>query len=175
MASDSTGTMITVTLSPSSGTLSVGGVAYATYTYGPSPTGKAITVYIIHEPSKQKMFSSSTVVVEAGLPPTPSPPSAMLTVTAKENTATLVKITIYHEGGDDLTFSDLEVQASDQNGTMQIVTMTLTGTGTTLRVGGKATGIYDYGDDATGKAITVYIIHTPSNQKMFSSSGVVVV
>ena len=79
MGSDSTGKMENATLRPSSGTLSVGETLTATYTYGSSPTGKAITVYVIHEPSRQKLFASATVIVQAE---STSIPSAMLTVTA---------------------------------------------------------------------------------------------
>jgi hypothetical protein len=61
---DSTGTMQIATLSPSSGTLSAGGTLTATYAYGASPSGNVIAVYIIHTPSKQKMFSSSAIVVQ---------------------------------------------------------------------------------------------------------------
>ena len=64
MASDSTGTMITATLSPSSGQLSVGSTCTSTYTYGADPSGAMITVFIIHNPSKQKIFSSTTVAVQ---------------------------------------------------------------------------------------------------------------
>lgn len=64
MASDSTGTMLTATLSPSSGQLSVGSTCTATYTYGANPTGKAITVYVIYNPSKENLFSSSSVIVQ---------------------------------------------------------------------------------------------------------------
>jgi hypothetical protein len=56
--------MQTATLSPSSGALPVGSTYTATYTYGASPSGKTITVYIIHKPSKQKMFSNTSVIVE---------------------------------------------------------------------------------------------------------------
>jgi hypothetical protein len=100
----------------------------------------------------------------------------MLTVTAG-NTNLIwhdVKITISHEGGDDLIISDLEVQASDSTGVMHTVSMTTSGGGTTLTVGGKATGTYTYGAGPQDKAITVYVIHNPTGQKIFSSSAVIV-
>jgi len=64
VASDSTDTMIIATLSPSSGQLSVGSTCTATYAYGANPTGKAITVYVIYNPSKENLFSSSSVIVQ---------------------------------------------------------------------------------------------------------------
>lgn len=64
VASDSTDTMMTATLSPSSGQLSVGSTCTATYTYGANPIGKAITVYVIYNPSKENLFSSSSVIVQ---------------------------------------------------------------------------------------------------------------
>jgi len=63
MASDSTDTMITATLSPSSGQLSVGSTCTATYTYGASASGKVITVKIIHAPGKYVYFTSSSILV----------------------------------------------------------------------------------------------------------------
>jgi hypothetical protein len=113
-----------------------------------------------------------------------APPSAMFTVTAKANPNTGgiagengYTLTISHEGGDDLVFADLEVQASNSATTMEPYPSTLwTKPGTTFTVGGKATIVCDWpaSDDCIGEAITVYIIHEPSKQKMFSSSGVVV-
>jgi hypothetical protein len=103
-----------------------------------------------------------------------APPSARLTVTAKNTDPTSVMITISHEGGDDLIAADLEVQASDNTGAMHTVSMTTSGGGTTLTVGGKATGTYTYGAGPGGKAITVYVIHNPSKLKMFSNTSVIV-
>jgi len=42
---------------------SVGETGSVAYTYGPDPEGKVITIHIIHVPSKQKIFSSSSIVV----------------------------------------------------------------------------------------------------------------
>jgi hypothetical protein len=171
-ASDNSGTMENATLSLSSGTLSVGGTLTATYSYGASATNKIITVYIIHKPSKQKLFSSSSIIVQ---PRAGAPPSAMLTVTAESTPdPTLVKITISHEGGDDLIPIDLEVRASDSTGYMTLVPMTVSGGKSTFTVGGTEYGSYTYGANPVGKAITVYVIDKPSQQKLFSSSGVVV-
>jgi hypothetical protein len=172
--SDSTGTMVTATLSLSSGTLSVGETLTATYTYGGAiTTSRAITVYIIHKPSKQKLFSSATVIVEpsAGAPP----PSALLAVTAESTPdPTLVKITIAHEGGDSFIFHDIEVRASDSTGYMMLVPTTISGGATVFTVGGTEYGYYTYGANPIGKAITVYVIYKPTGHKVFSSSTVIV-
>ena len=48
---------------PGEGTFSAGDTTTATYTYGPNPQGKLITVNIIHKPSNQKIFSSSEIFV----------------------------------------------------------------------------------------------------------------
>lgn len=50
---------------PSEGTFSAGDTTTATYTYGPDPQGKVITVQIIHVPSNQRIFSSSDIFVWA--------------------------------------------------------------------------------------------------------------
>jgi hypothetical protein len=100
-----------------------------------------------------------------------APPSAMLTVTAHAS-GSVVTITISHEGGDDMIISDLEVQGSNTSGVMQIAT--LSPSSGTFSVGYTLTATYTYGPSPTGKMITVYIINTPSQQKLFSSSGVVV-
>lgn len=63
MASDSTGTMATAALSSSTGKFSVGGTITATYTYGTSASD-VITVYIIHNPSKNKIFINSRILVQ---------------------------------------------------------------------------------------------------------------
>ncbi|MCJ7720686.1 MAG: hypothetical protein MUO36_04380, partial [Candidatus Hadarchaeum sp.] len=143
--SDSTGTMQTTTLSPSSGTLSVGETLTATYTYGGAiTTSRAITVYIIHKPSQQKMWSSNDVIVEpsAGAPPA----SATLAVTAESSTdPTLVKITISHYGGDSFFFHDIEVRASDSTGYMMLVPTTISGGATVFSVGETEEGYYTYG------------------------------
>ena len=63
MASDNTGTMVPATLSSSTGKLSVGGSITATYTYG-TGASDVITVYIIHNPSKNKIFINSRILVQ---------------------------------------------------------------------------------------------------------------
>jgi len=62
MASDNTGTMTTAALSSSTGKFAVGGTITAIYTYGAS-TSDVITVYIIHNPSKNKIFMNSRILV----------------------------------------------------------------------------------------------------------------
>jgi flagellin-like protein len=121
-------------------------------------------------------LAAIVAMLVSGLGGRGAPPSAMLTVTAKvDNTSPTenVKITISHEGGDDLIMSDIVVQASNSSGTMTTVPITLSA-GTTFSVGGKATGTYMYGVGPSGNAITVYIIHNPSKQKLFSSASVIV-
>lgn len=99
-----------------------------------------------------------------------TPPSAMLTVTA-EAQGSNVGLTISHEGGDDMDVDDLEIMASISDGTM--TTLDFPGTGT-FSVGDDSTATYAYGPNPQGKVITVYIIHVPSKQKIFSSATVVV-
>ena len=168
MGSDSTGAMVSATIT-STGTLSVGGTATAIYTYGTNPSGKVITVYVIHNPSKQKLFSSSSILVQPST--TASPPSVMLTVEALAQGSNVILI-ISHNGGDDLNISDLRVQGSDKNGLMQTATSDPS-TGT-LSVGGTMTAYYNYGADPNDEVITVYVIHVPSNQKLFASSSILV-
>jgi len=122
-------------------------------------------------------LAAIVAMLVSGLGGRGAPPSAMLTVTAKEeNTASLdnVKITISHEGGDDLIPTDLEVRASDSTGYMTLVPMSVSGGAATFNVGGKENGTYTYGPSPAGKPITVYVIHKPSKQKLFSSAQVVV-
>lgn len=123
-------------------------------------------------------LAAIVAMLVSGLGGRGAPPSAMLTVSAENNNVagTVVKITISHEGGDDLIPSDLEVQASDEDGDMIVITdMDVSGTAATFAVGGKETGTYTYGTvTAVGNAITVYIIHKPSKQKLFSSATVIV-
>jgi flagellin-like protein len=119
-------------------------------------------------------LAAIVAMLVSGLGGRGAPPSAMLGVTAKNTDPTSVMITISHEGGDDLIAADLEVQASDNTGAMHTVSMTTSGGGTTLTVGGKATGTYTYGAGPGGKAITVYVIHNPSKQKLFSNTRVIV-
>jgi flagellin-like protein len=126
-------------------------------------------------------LAAIVAMLVSGLGGRGAPPSAMLTVRAENGDATMrenVKIVITHEGGDDLILADLEVQASDSNGTMRVISpMTVSPVGTTFTVGGKATTLtyqYAVGVTAVGKAITVYVIHKPSKQKMFSSATVIV-
>jgi len=106
-----------------------------------------------------------------------TPPSAMLTVTATipaENQP--ITLTITHEGGDDLVFADLEVKA-DNSPTLMVTTKgtDLTGKiGTTFNVGEAVTMTYNSTGISAGDTVTVFIIHTPSKQKLFSSSSIIV-
>jgi hypothetical protein len=167
--SDSTGAMVTATISPLSGTLSVGESMTATYSYGASSSGNVITVYVINNPSKQKLFSSSAITVQPST--TVSKPSVMLTVGALAQGYNVLLI-ISHNGGDDLNISDLKVEGSDTNGVMQ--TATLDPREGTLSVDGTMTAYYDFGADPSDEVINVYIIHLPSNQKLFASSNIIV-
>jgi len=106
-----------------------------------------------------------------GLAPTTTPPSVMLTVTARAY-GDVVTLTISHYGGDDLNISDLGVQASDSTGTME--NATLAPSSGTLSIGGTITATYTYGANPSGKVITVFIIYNPSNQLLFSSSSILV-
>jgi hypothetical protein len=170
-ASSSSGTLQTLPFLNSSGgttgTFSVGMSTTITCSYSPDVTGQVVTVYIIHNPSHQKIFSSTTIAVQG-----PTPLSAMLSVTAKDNGDNIVVITISHEGGDDLVISDLKIMASDNNGTME--TATKIPSSGTLSVGGTMTAYYNYGADSSDAVITVWVIHVPSSQKLFSSSYIVV-
>jgi hypothetical protein len=101
-----------------------------------------------------------------------APPNALLSVTANKVDANDYTLTISHEGGDDLAIADLEIQASSSATTM--TTIAFPGSGT-FSVGSQVTtGNIAYSPDVTGQVITVYIIHVPSNEKIFSSSTVVV-
>jgi flagellin-like protein len=115
-----------------------------------------------------------------------APPSVMLTVTAvRENHSgenDWVKLTIAHQGGDDLNIKDLTVQATDNNGNPVSMTqsnglLSLPAGATTLSVGGTMTAEYDFSTsyaDPSNQTITVYVIHNPSKQKLFSSASIVV-
>ena len=107
-----------------------------------------------------------------------TPPSAMLTVTATISGSDIT-LNISHEGGDDLVFADLEVKADNDNlgGMMSTKGIDLTGRiGSTFNVGEAVTRTYPITplSIAAGDTITVFVIHTPSKQKLFSSSSVIV-
>jgi flagellin-like protein len=106
-----------------------------------------------------------------------APPSVMLTVTAKENALdNYVILTVSHNGGDDLTLTDLKVEGSSIDNIMtQVTSFTNVVSGaTTLTVGGTAVGSYYFGGNPTNAVITVYVIHNPSKQKLFSSASITV-
>jgi len=176
--SDSSGTMQTLPFLNSSGgttgTFSVGMKTTITCVYnGGDSAGKLVTVYIIDKPSKEKIFSSSTVAVQG----TPSAPEGLLSVTAHKVTSTSYTITISHEGGDDMNVADLQVQASSSSsGTLQTLPFLNSSGGTTgtFSVGMTTTITCSYSPDVTGQVVTVYIIHKPNGEKIFASSTVAV-
>jgi len=111
---------------------------------------------------------------EGGEGPRGTPPSAMLTVTAENGpAANEYTLTISHEGGDDLAIDDLEIMATDDNNTGAMETYPFPGTGT-FSVGNESTHACEFNTDPSNEMVTVFIIHTPSKQKIFSSSYVVV-
>jgi flagellin-like protein len=58
-------TIPTTSWSKQSGTLAVGDTMTATYSWGAtSSIGQVIQVFVIHNPSKQKLFSSSAITVQ---------------------------------------------------------------------------------------------------------------
>jgi len=105
-----------------------------------------------------------------------TPPSAMLTVTAEESPADNVKLTISHQGGDDLPIADLQVKATNSaTGAMATIdNLEPLDVGATFTVGESGSISYDYANVNVGDVLTVYIIHVPSKQKIFSSTSVVV-
>jgi flagellin-like protein len=123
-------------------------------------------------------LAAIVAMLVSGLGGRGAPPSAMLTVTAEcsdnENNYN-VTLTVSHEGGDDLVPTDITVQVIENDGDMKTIQMeSMDGGGVTFTVGKTVTTTYGYGVYPLGEAITVYIIHEPSKQKMFSSSTVVV-
>jgi FlaG/FlaF family flagellin (archaellin) len=106
-------------------------------------------------------------------------PTAMLAVAATKVDSTHYQLTITHWGGDDLNVADLQVQASDNvtPTSLQIKPFTLTGGATsgTFSVGMSTTMTgFTYSPDVTNQVLTVYIVHKPSKEKIFSSSTVAV-
>ena len=103
-----------------------------------------------------------------------TPPSAMLTVVAENGPgADEYTLTISHEGGDDLAIDDLEIMATENDTSGEMKTYDFLGAGT-FSVGSESTIACDYTMDPSNKVVTVFIIHKPSKQKIFSSSAVVV-
>jgi flagellin-like protein len=107
-----------------------------------------------------------------------APPSVMLTVTAQNTDTGKVLLTISHNGGDDLTVSDLKIEAEAENTAM--VNATINGSVTTLTVGSSLIATYQWSDNDTptdnafNHVIQVFVIHNPSKQKLFSSSSITV-
>jgi flagellin-like protein len=119
-------------------------------------------------------LAAIVAMLVSGLSTRGAPPSVMLAVTAENGeNAHQYTLMISHESGDVLVADDLEVQVSNSAATMATGLPFGTGTGT-FKIGDKITMFCDYDSDPTGKAITVYIIHKPSKQKLFSSSTVIV-
>ncbi|MCJ7720775.1 MAG: hypothetical protein MUO36_04870, partial [Candidatus Hadarchaeum sp.] len=145
------------------------GTMNASFPNATSATGT--WAYTISDPLGTRSGSQSWTAIRIG--GGGAPPSAMLTVAAKENSGGGYDITIMHEGGDDLVASDLEIQASSSATTMQTGLTFTTSTGT-FKVGDSVKIHCTYSGSSAGKAVTVHIIHTPSQQKLFSSSGIVV-
>jgi flagellin-like protein len=104
-----------------------------------------------------------------------APPSVMLTVTAKDTGTGVTTLTIAHNGGDDLNTNDLKIQVTDNLDHVYDITSTMTPTGT-LSVGGSLTATWTPSplETTSGTVITVYVIHNPSKQKLFSSSAITV-
>ncbi len=95
-----------------------------------------------------------------------APPNAMLNVTAENSDN--IDLTIEHIGGDDLVWSDLTLKVGDAPASMSEVPHGQSGS---LSVGDVVT-ISGTGVSTTDDVITVYLIHDPSNQKIFSSTTV---
>jgi flagellin-like protein len=108
-----------------------------------------------------------------------APQNALLKVTAAEGTSsnpndnTHYRIIIEHEGGDDLVVKDMQIMASDSATTM--ATYSFPGTKPLFSVGDNDVVLTcSYTPDVTNKVVSVYIIHKPSRQKIFSAKYVTV-
>jgi len=108
-------------------------------------------------------------------PQPPLPPSSLLTVTAEKSAETTVELTILHEGGDDLAIAELDIMAETSHGFgVTMTSVDFLGSGT-FSAGDSITATYDYGAPVpAGTVITVFIVHLPTRQKIFSSSTIVV-
>jgi flagellin-like protein len=106
-----------------------------------------------------------------------APPSVMLTVTATSTGAGQLSVNLSHQGGDDLNLKDLKVEAVNSNGSQTLTESPLANSGS-LTVGDTYT--VSTWDDTPGagfepnSVITIYVIHNPSKQKLFSSSSITV-
>jgi flagellin-like protein len=108
-----------------------------------------------------------------------APPSVMLTVTAKDTsgTGTDFAVSISHNGGDDLQLKDLTVEAISS--TNVVISNSALGAGTfsvgqTLPVSTWNSANQPDNSFKQGQIVTVYVIHNPSKQKLFSSSTIIV-
>jgi len=104
-----------------------------------------------------------------------APPNALISVTAENSTENGYILKLSHEGGDDLATKDLQIQASTSATQMTSYDFnTLMGASGTFSVGNKLTSTLIPYDNVTGQVVTVYIVHKPSKEKIFSSSTVAV-
>lgn len=101
-----------------------------------------------------------------------APQNALLKVTAREISPTSYQLEIDQEGGDDLVIKDLQIMASDTATTMR--TYPFPDNRTLFSIGSTATLTCSYSPDVTNKEVSVYIIHKPSRQKIFSAQYVTV-
>jgi flagellin-like protein len=100
-------------------------------------------------------------------------PSVQLSALAEDNGDGNVKLIITHNGGDDLVITDLTVQGSNENGVMTNAVLT-PATGTFSVTKSTLTAIFTYGPNSVDKVITVYVIHNPSKQKVYSNLTVTI-
>ena len=106
----------------------------------------------------------------SGLSVRGAPQNALLKVTATRDSDNLYHLTIKHEGGDDLVVKDLQVMASSSASTM--ATYPFPGSGALFSIGSTAVLTCSYTGNVTNKVVSVYIIHKPSRQKIFSAKYV---
>ena len=102
-----------------------------------------------------------------------APQNALLKVTAAEVDNTHYTLTITHEGGDDLVIKDLQIMASNTATTM--ITYPFPDNRALFSVGSApAVLTCSYTPNVTNKSVSIYIIHKPSKQKIFSAQYVTV-
>jgi len=139
------------------------------WTYTDPTTGMTARLYdIVVNPD---LPDSLFLPEGGGLENRPVSPSAYLSFVAENTSESTYKLTISHQGGDDLAVNDLEIQASDSDTTM--ATYAFPGTGT-FSVGEQA--ILEnctYNEPVEGKVITVKIIYVPSGGMFYRASIVV--
>lgn len=128
------------------------------------PGGKYY-VSVRHNPSGHFYLSNQLVNL---------PPNVQLMVTARANSDNTITLTIRHNGGDNLSISDLEVRGviGENNEIVQIAK--LNPSAGVLSAGGTMTATYPYGSDPRGKVVTVEIFHYPSRWYIFKSTTIIV-